>query len=151
MALVPKVTLEDMGPGRTFVREGRYAEGMFMVSRGKVHVFVNGVQIAVRSQGEYVGEKSLVNDVPAKATCTTADWSTMLVLRRDDFKELCIEYPELLSRITMEIKMKEKQMRSEALRGPKEVKGSRKNLTVSNLLATGGTKSRKTEGNGLCA
>ena len=30
--------------------------------------------VVLESVGEYVGERSLVNNTPAKATCITADW-----------------------------------------------------------------------------
>lgn len=108
MALVPKVALEDMMPGRTVVREGYFAEGMFMISRGKIQIFANGEMVAVRIPGEYVGEGSLVHNMPAKATCITADWCTLMVLRRLDFVKLSQAFPEMQRRLLFHMKQKEK-------------------------------------------
>jgi len=113
MALVPKVTLEDLMPGHTIVREGIVSESMFMISRGKVHIFVKGSMVAVRVHGEYVGERSLVTNAPAKATCITADWTTLMVLRRRAFKELCVAFPMLMKRLELEMRAKDKKMKVE--------------------------------------
>lgn len=118
-----QVSLEDLVPGHTIVREGIVTEGMFMISRGKLHIFVNSVMVAWRLPGEYVadgfrlppkrlhetdcllcqrrdgrvlsfryvGEHSLLQNTPAKASCVTANWCTLMVLRRKDFSALCLQ------------------------------------------------------------
>jgi hypothetical protein len=84
-------------PGQTFIRQGFYPDGMFMIARGRVNILVGDDKqpAAVRYPGDYVGEKSLLTDETAKATCCTADWCTLFLLRKRDFLVLCNVYPDL--------------------------------------------------------
>jgi len=111
IALVPKVSTEDMMPGQTFIRQGFYPDGMFMIARGRVNILVGDDKqpAAVRYPGDYVGEKSLLTDETAKATCCTADWCTLFLLRKRDFLVLCNVYPDLRGVVVFHMKQRDSE------------------------------------------
>jgi len=80
---------------------------MFLISRGRVHIFTqkggSETPIAVRMPGDYVGENSLLSAVTAQATCVTADWCTLFLLRRTEFDTLCMRFPELRERVVSHV------------------------------------------------
>ena len=79
-----------------------------MISRGKVQIFRAGADapVAVRNPGDFLAENALMEDAPAMATCRTADWCTLFLLRRKDFEVLCATFPEMAFRIKEHMKHK---------------------------------------------
>ncbi|CAB3236146.1 unnamed protein product [Arctia plantaginis] len=86
------------GPGRVIVREHQSGHAMYFILSGKVsvtHLVYDGllnievpVEIGDMHAGDMFGEVSLLHNIPRTATCTTADHCELLVLMKDDFKNI---------------------------------------------------------------
>lgn len=63
-------------PGRILIQEGILADGLYMIVSGSVSILSkSGTILATRVVGEVLGENSLLETTPARATCiTTAFW-----------------------------------------------------------------------------
>ena len=106
--LVPRVQLTYAMPGRTIIREGMVSIGLYMISRGRIRIMKGGTLLNERIVGEFVGERSLTTEQPAQASCITADFCELFLLKKPDFKELVVAYPELLGRINFFASRKDK-------------------------------------------
>lgn len=100
MDLVPRVARMFTMPGRTIIREGRVALGLYMIVRGRIRIGKGNAILNERMAGEFVGENSLLSDKPAAATCITTAFCELFLLKRQDFEGLVQMYPELKGRIT---------------------------------------------------
>ncbi|CAH2092055.1 unnamed protein product [Euphydryas editha] len=86
------------GPGRTIVRQHHEAHALYFIITGDVtvsqlvydellqqHV---SVDVGVMHPGDMFGEVSLLHNIPRTATCTTNDHCELLVLMKEDFKNV---------------------------------------------------------------
>ncbi|MBN2724964.1 MAG: cyclic nucleotide-binding domain-containing protein [Deltaproteobacteria bacterium] len=86
------------------ITEGNPSPGLFLVANGEVVVTSgNGdteVLLSTLRAGDVFGEISLIREGNAKATVkTTGSEAVLLHLDRNDFQNLAITYPELLSHV----------------------------------------------------
>ncbi|XP_050672669.1 uncharacterized protein LOC126970636 isoform X2 [Leptidea sinapis] len=86
------------GPGRVIVRQHQEAHALYFVVTGEVVVsqmiydellqqYVS-VDIGTMHSGDMFGEVSLLHNIPRTATCTTAGHCELLVLMKEDFKNV---------------------------------------------------------------
>ena len=111
MDLVPRLERMFAMPGRTIIREGRVALGMYMIMRGRIRIMKEGRVLNERIVGEFIGENSLLTEnreIPAAATCITTVFCELFILRRSDFEELAVQFPELPGRIRFFASRKDK-------------------------------------------
>lgn len=99
IGLVPLIVAEDMMPGRVIVRESTAMNAMILVARGRLLV-TKGVgeaaETSVRFAGGYVGESALMlPNYVAPWTCMAGDWTQLLSLNGEEFRELAKTYPDL--------------------------------------------------------
>ncbi len=104
-AAVASVTEEIVYPAGEFViKEGDTGETMYMIASGEVSV-VKGqgqdqeIELARIGTGDYFGEMALVDDVVRSATVRTEKESRLLVLHKQEFKEIVREYPQIALQI----------------------------------------------------
>ena len=124
--LVPRVHRMFAMPGRTLIREGRISAGLYMIARGRVCIKRGGNVLNERIVGEFIGERSLINTTPAEATCITAEFCELFLLRRQDFLDLTKRYPELLGRITFFAYRKDKASHQTAMTKNRKFLNSKK-------------------------
>ncbi|XP_050342223.1 uncharacterized protein LOC126768255 isoform X1 [Nymphalis io] len=85
-------------PGRTIVRQHHEAHALYFIITGDVTVsqlvydellqqYVS-VDVGVMHPGDMFGEVSLLHNIPRTATCTTNDHCEVLVLMKEDFKNV---------------------------------------------------------------
>lgn len=93
-APLPIATLErishDLAPvetpgGEEVIVQGEIGDRFYLIERGEVEVFENGVFRRNEGPGESFGEIALLRDVPRTATVRTTEASRLLVLERDQF------------------------------------------------------------------
>ena len=104
-AAVASVTEEIVYPAGEFViKEGDAGETMYLIASGEVSV-VKGqgqdqeIELARIGTGDYFGEMALVDDVVRSATVRTEKESRLLVLHKQEFKEIVREYPQIALQI----------------------------------------------------
>ena len=106
--LVPRCLRMFAMPGRTLIREGKISAGLYMIARGRVRILRDGVLLNERIVGEFLGERSLIHEAVAAATCVTSEFCELFLLRRPDFMDLVQRYPEMLVRIKFFAERKDK-------------------------------------------
>ena len=78
------------GPRETLLEQGAAVseDAFFILTKGRVRVFVDGRQVAVLSAGDYVGERALILKEPRASTCIAdATGCSCLVLDAESFEE----------------------------------------------------------------
>jgi len=93
--------------GSYVFKEGGHGGYMFFIAEGEVEVikqFDNKKHtIATLGQGRSVGEMSLIDGSPRSATVRAAKDLSLIVLKKDDFKKLNEENPEVANKVLMGI------------------------------------------------
>lgn len=92
-------------PDAALVTEGGRSLGFFVIGSGSVAVYKNNPdghgrqEVARLGPGDFFGEISLLDDVPATATVETLERTGYFVLWREAFNELMEDLPEYRARI----------------------------------------------------
>jgi CRP-like cAMP-binding protein len=99
-SLAGKVTTEVFQPGEVIVEEASPGTSLYIVSLGSVDVVKEltpgeWTHITSMGAGQYFGEMSLLTGEPTSARVVAAEQCEVLVLHRDDFSDLLVEFPEL--------------------------------------------------------
>ena len=140
MDLVPKIERLYTMPGRILIREGRPADGLFMVARGALNIVdaESGEVLAQRITGEFVGDRSLLDDQPAGARVVTAEFCELFLLKREDFLALTARYPDLEGRIRFYAEHKDEATYQTAC--TKQLKLQRQNTQALRTTSTTSTR-----------
>jgi ATP/ADP translocase len=101
LAAIASVTEEIIcPPGDTVIKEGDTGETMYLIIKGEVSVIKgqggdHEIELDRISEGDYFGEMALFEDVLRSATIRTEQESRLLVLHKQEFKEIVREYPQI--------------------------------------------------------
>jgi len=101
LAAVASVTEEIVcPPGDIVIKEGETGETMYLIIKGEVSVIKDQgekheIELDRISSGDYFGEMALFEDVLRSATIRTEQESRLLVLHKQEFKEIVREYPQI--------------------------------------------------------
>lgn len=85
--------------GQTVIKQGEPGDAFYLISSGKVAVWVDGEPVTSRYPGEYFGETALVTDAPRSATVKTAEETELYVLYKEDFKKTLMANPTIAASI----------------------------------------------------
>ncbi len=85
--------------GRVLMRQGSPGRELVVLVEGEVIVERDGATIAVRRDGDYVGELALVTGRPRTATVTAATDLRALVLDRTSFERLLRDVPTIAVKV----------------------------------------------------
>lgn len=101
LAAVASVTEEvDFAADQEVIREGDSGETLYLIIEGRVAVFKQQegggeIELDRMDAGDYFGEMALFEDIPRTATIRTVAPSRMLMLHKQEFKEMVREYPQI--------------------------------------------------------
>lgn len=85
--------------GHLLVRQGDPGAECFVLLSGEVSVAVDGVEVAVLSEGAVFGELALIDPAPRSASVTTLSPTEVLVIGAQRFAPLLEEVPQLARQI----------------------------------------------------
>lgn len=91
--LAAHLTVAQHADGHVFIRQDHQGDALYLLLQGAVHISrhdADGDEYELRelSDGEMFGMLSLVDDLPATATCTARGAGTTVALTRDGFARL---------------------------------------------------------------
>jgi CRP-like cAMP-binding protein len=91
--LASRLQVEEYDDGHAFIRQGQQGQALYLLLSGAVHITrrdEDGVEHEVRdlSDGELFGILSLVDDMPASATCVAKGRVKAAFLTREAFRQL---------------------------------------------------------------
>ncbi|WP_409343599.1 ABC transporter transmembrane domain-containing protein [Paenibacillus sp. MBLB4367] len=96
---------ETCHAGEAVVREGEEGNKFYIIVRGKFEVLKRlpegeEKRVAVLQDGDHFGEIALLKDIPRTATVRATGPSVLLSMRREQFRQLTSEFPQIL--VTLE-------------------------------------------------
>jgi len=94
-ALAAAATEVEIPPGRTIVRQGDPANGLFVIVEGRCHVVRDGAVLATLGPGEWFGELAVLDRGPRVASVVADAPSRLLALSAWDAERLLLERPPL--------------------------------------------------------
>ena len=86
-----------LSAGTILFNESEPGDGLYIIVQGQLRILSGGVQLGVRSPGQYVGELALLDDSPRSATVKAKTDVLLLKLHRDAFHQVLTTSPELVS------------------------------------------------------
>jgi len=101
LSAIASVTEEVSFPkGEIIMREGDQGETMYLIISGEVSVIKglgteHQVELDRIGEGDYFGEMSLFEDIVRSAAIFTEQETRLLVLYKQEFKEIVREYPQI--------------------------------------------------------
>ena len=91
--------LRHYAAGESMIEEGTTGLGLFIITAGRVEVFMaheNGrVPLAVLGEGDVLGEMALLDDRPRSASAAALEATDCLLLSRDRFRTLLRRRPRI--------------------------------------------------------
>jgi len=85
----------DLKSDFVLTREGASASEFFVILAGSVRIDRGGEHLRDLGPGDYLGEMALLTKGPRTATATTSEPSRLLVLTRQAFNQLMLDYPKI--------------------------------------------------------
>ena len=101
LAAVASVTEEtDYPEGQIVIREGEPGETLYLIINGEVSVIkgLGGdqpIELDRIGKGDYFGEMALFEDIERTASIRTESDSRLLILHKQEFKQIVREYPQI--------------------------------------------------------
>lgn len=105
LAAVASVTEEvNFSEGQVVIKEGDPGDTLYLVVEGQVAVLKKQeddreIELDQIKAGDYFGEMALFEDIPRTATIQTKESCRMLMLHKQEFKEMVREYPQIALQI----------------------------------------------------
>lgn len=90
--------LEDVvyADGDTIMKQAAEGDYFYIINKGKVSVLVDTKQVALRGDGEYIGEKAMLTNEPRMASCVAAGEVECARMDRDTFTRILGPLGEIL-------------------------------------------------------
>lgn len=100
--------------GRIVVREGDEGDSFFLISRGRVGVWVGdgqsgGQLVASLGRGQCFGEMSLLTGAHRSATVRTLEDSELLMLGKEAFRDILLADPKVLESLSQILSLRQKE------------------------------------------
>lgn len=95
----------DFAPGSSIFKEGTHGNACCFVAKGEIEISKTSEDgkkavIATLGPGQTVGEMAVIDGLIRSATATAKKASTVVVMRRADFEQICRDHPEIGIKIT---------------------------------------------------
>ncbi len=103
------VQMRDVPAGGIVFRQGDPADGFYIVSSGKVRIFVgpdHGMEreLSVLGPGESFGEVALLTGESRTATVEAVGRTRLMILQKDEFDRLLNDFPEISKKFVKEMR-----------------------------------------------
>jgi hypothetical protein len=101
LAAVGSITEEtDYPAGEIVIREGEPGETLYLIIKGEVSVIKgldsdSEIELDRIGEGDYFGEMALFEDIERTASIKTETDSRLLMLHKQEFKQIVREYPQI--------------------------------------------------------
>ncbi|KAJ9450385.1 cAMP-dependent protein kinase regulatory subunit [Diplonema papillatum] len=92
--IVRRSVCKTYEPGDAILLEGMGGDEMYFVTRGRLTVSAQGVEVAELRDGSFFGEVALLHDTPRIATISAASRSQVFALTRAAFADTLSAHPE---------------------------------------------------------
>jgi len=92
--------------GRTLMTEGEPGREFIVLAEGRAEVRRKGCPLRELADGDFLGEISLVADIPRTATVTTLTPVTILLVTARDFRTMLREVPSLQPKVIYALAMR---------------------------------------------
>jgi voltage-gated potassium channel len=93
-------------PDEKVFKIGDEGDAMYFIYKGKIEILSESRElIATLNEGDFFGEKALLDDRKRTATARAAEFCEIYVLRKETFFTVCQHYPEFLAHVN-EVKSK---------------------------------------------
>lgn len=102
-AIIEKVQMQYFDANHVIFNEGDTGDYMYIVKRGQVEVIRNNTILATLSDNQFFGEMALVSDESRNATVKTVTDVEVLMLNKNDFKNLIQTNPSIASIVSYEV------------------------------------------------
>jgi CRP/FNR family transcriptional regulator, cyclic AMP receptor protein len=96
----------NLPAGRTLMKEGEPGREFIVLAEGRAEVRRKGRRIRELSDGDFLGEISLVAEIPRTATVTALTHLTVLLVTARDFRTLMREVPSLQPKVIYALAMR---------------------------------------------
>jgi CRP-like cAMP-binding protein len=97
--LVARFRLREIAPDTDMIREGRAADGLYIVLTGRADVRAGATTLTTLTTGDVAGELSLLSHGPSDVTVRTRSWVTALVLAATELEAITTAHPPLLAQL----------------------------------------------------
>ncbi|HET7352866.1 MAG TPA: cyclic nucleotide-binding domain-containing protein [Gaiellaceae bacterium] len=96
----------NLPAGRTLMKEGEPGKEFIVLAEGRAEVRRKGRRVRELSDGDFLGEISLVAEIPRTATVTALTPLTVLLVTARDFRTLMREVPSLQPKVIYALAMR---------------------------------------------
>ena len=97
-------SLEELLPGEILIRDGGADNDLFFIVTGSFRIVVNGRDIAIRKQGNHIGEMAVIDSsAPRSASVIAAERSIVAKVSEQDFLRLANAHPQLWRFLAVEL------------------------------------------------
>jgi len=108
--------------GRSIVRQGDEGDSFFLISRGRVGVWVGdgqneGQLVATMGRGQGFGEMCLLTGARRSATVSTLEDSELLVLGKAEFRSILLANPKVAEAFSQILSVRQKEHEATLARG----------------------------------
>lgn len=94
-----RVSEVEFPPGELLIAAGGEGREAFVILEGRATVRMKGRTVAELSQGDVVGEMSLITDLPRSAAVRADTFLPALRMVRDDFTAILDEHPKVAVKV----------------------------------------------------
>ena len=99
---------KDYSKGSLVFGQEEPGDALFIIAKGRVKIVLYGesgkeITLSFFRKGDFFGEMSLLDDMPRSANVVTTEDSTLLILKRDDFKKHLVENPTTAVNVLAEL------------------------------------------------
>lgn len=95
-SLIIESPVKDLKKGETLFKDEEEGSSMYVILSGELAVSKNGVEIARRYKGDYIGEMALVGSKPRSATVISELPSVLLEITQEQFHVQLSSSPDAL-------------------------------------------------------
>jgi len=103
-SLATRTLIRSYASAESLFCEGTSCEGLYIVSKGRVRIFKTSAAgreqvLALEGPGSSIAELPVFDGGPYPASVTAVEPSELLFIAREDFRALCMEYPEIALKV----------------------------------------------------